>query len=166
MKMRTEAAAGELMREPIAKTFSPVRLFVSDEVTALFLEVPGHQRVDLARWPTCGIRSSVCVSQASGSTSFILADWMSVESVAQVLPPPAFPANRLFFRLCKDLHNRKNWLFAGSDKGGERIANILTIIETALCRARHKQVYADRRTMPIKQVFANVFSNIAVPRSA
>lgn len=26
---------------------------------------------------------------------------------------------------------RKNWLFAGSDKGGERIADILTIIETA-----------------------------------
>ena len=25
---------------------------------------------------------------------------------------------------------RKNCLFAGSDKGGERIANILTIIET------------------------------------
>lgn len=25
---------------------------------------------------------------------------------------------------------RKNWLFAGSDKGGERISNILTIIET------------------------------------
>jgi hypothetical protein len=25
---------------------------------------------------------------------------------------------------------RKNWLFAGSDSGGERIANILTIIET------------------------------------
>ena len=35
---------------------------------------------------------------------------------------------------------RKNWLFAGPDKGGERIANILTIIETALCRARHKAV--------------------------
>lgn len=29
------------------------------------------------------------------------------------------------------MHNRKNWLFAGSDKGGERIRNILTIIETA-----------------------------------
>ncbi len=27
---------------------------VSDEVTPLLLEVPGHQRVDLARWPTCG----------------------------------------------------------------------------------------------------------------
>ena len=26
---------------------------------------------------------------------------------------------------------RKNWLFAGSDKGGERAANILSLIETA-----------------------------------
>lgn len=66
---------------------------------------------------------------------------MSVESVAQVLPPPAFPANRLFFRLCKDLHNRKNWLFAGSDKGGERIANILTIIETAKLHGHNPETY-------------------------
>ena len=26
---------------------------------------------------------------------------------------------------------RKNWLFAGSDKGGKRAANILSLIETA-----------------------------------
>jgi len=26
---------------------------------------------------------------------------------------------------------RNNWLFAGSDAGGERTANILTLIETA-----------------------------------
>jgi hypothetical protein len=26
---------------------------------------------------------------------------------------------------------RKNWLFAGSDKGGERAASILSLIETA-----------------------------------
>jgi len=43
---------------------------------------------------------------------------------------------------------RRNWTFAGSDTGGERAAALYTLIETALCRARHKQVYADRRTMP------------------
>ena len=43
---------------------------------------------------------------------------------------------------------RKNYLFAGSDAGGERAAAAYTLVETALCRARHKAVYAARRTMP------------------
>ena len=87
------------------------------------------------------MRSSLCISHANGSASFILAVWMRVESVAHVLPPPAFPTNRLFLRLCRDLHNRKNWLFAGSDKGGERIANILTIIETAKLHGHNPETY-------------------------
>ncbi|MGZ2505404.1 transposase [Rhizobium beringeri] len=36
---------------------------------------------------------------------------------------------------------RKNWLFDGSDKGGERIANILTIIETAKLHGHNPEVY-------------------------
>ena len=36
---------------------------------------------------------------------------------------------------------RKNYLFAGSDSGGMRAAAMYTIIETALCRARHKAVW-------------------------
>ena len=36
---------------------------------------------------------------------------------------------------------RKNWLFAGSDKGGERIATILTIIETAKLHGHNPEVY-------------------------
>lgn len=36
---------------------------------------------------------------------------------------------------------RKNWLFAGSDKGGERIANVLTIIETAKMQGHNPEVY-------------------------
>jgi transposase len=43
---------------------------------------------------------------------------------------------------------RKNYLFAGADSGGIRAAAMYTLIETALCRARHNAVYADRRTMP------------------
>jgi transposase len=34
-------------------------------------------------------------------------------------------------RLCKCTHNRKNYLFAGSDRGGERAAAIYSLIETA-----------------------------------
>lgn len=36
---------------------------------------------------------------------------------------------------------RKNWLFAGSDKGGERIANVLTIIETAKLHGHNPEAY-------------------------
>ena len=36
---------------------------------------------------------------------------------------------------------RKNWLFAGSDEGGERIANILTIIETAKMNGHNPETY-------------------------
>lgn len=36
---------------------------------------------------------------------------------------------------------RKNWLFAGSNKGGERLANILTIIETAKLHGHNPEVY-------------------------
>ena len=43
---------------------------------------------------------------------------------------------------------RKSWLFAGSDRGGERAAAMYSLIVTCLCRARHRQVYAERRTMP------------------
>jgi hypothetical protein len=43
---------------------------------------------------------------------------------------------------------RHNWTFAGSDEGGRRAAAIYTLIHTCLCRARHKAVYADCRTMP------------------
>src|ERR1700694_5382805 len=43
---------------------------------------------------------------------------------------------------------RRNWTFAGSDAGGHRAAAVYTLIETALCRARHNAVYAARRTMP------------------
>ena len=43
---------------------------------------------------------------------------------------------------------RKSWLFAGSDRGGRACRSALHLIGTALCRARHRAVYAARRTMP------------------
>jgi transposase len=51
---------------------------------------------------------------------------------------------------------RKAWLFAGSDRGGERAAVMLSLIQTALCRERHKAVYAARRTMPNGLVFPRI----------
>ena len=44
--------------------------------------------------------------------------------------------------------SRKSALFAVIDEGGEHWAAIALLIETCLCRARHRQVYAARRTMP------------------
>jgi transposase len=61
---------------------------------------------------------------------------------------------------------RKNYLFAGSDAGGERAAAAYTLIETALCRARHKAVYADIRTMPNAAVFPIIHRDVGVRDSA
>ncbi|MCA3707657.1 MAG: transposase domain-containing protein, partial [Methylobacterium sp.] len=36
---------------------------------------------------------------------------------------------------------RKNWLFAGSDKGGERAAGILSLIETAKLNGLNPEAY-------------------------
>jgi hypothetical protein len=36
--------------------------------------------------------------------------------------------------------NRKNALFAGHDQGAENWACIASLVETCLCRARHRQV--------------------------
>ena len=41
---------------------------------------------------------------------------------------------------------RKNWLFAGSDKGGERIANMLTLIETAKMNGHNPETYPRGRS--------------------
>ncbi|ARO32376.1 IS66 family insertion sequence transposase domain-containing protein (plasmid) [Rhizobium sp. NXC14] len=43
---------------------------------------------------------------------------------------------------------RKNSMFVGNARGGETFAILASLINTALCRARHKALYADRRTMP------------------
>ena len=49
--------------------------------------------------------------------------------------------NSLFFLLCKALHNRKNWLFAGSDSGGERAALFYTLIRTAKLNGVEPEAY-------------------------
>ena len=37
--------------------------------------------------------------------------------------------------------HRKNWLFAGSDRGGERAAGILSLIETAKMNGLNPEAY-------------------------
>jgi transposase len=62
--------------------------------------------------------------------------------------------------------SRKNSLFAGSDEGGQNWACLASLIETALCRARHRQVYAARRTMPNGLVFPRDGRDLDLIRSA
>jgi hypothetical protein len=44
-------------------------------------------------------------------------------------------------RLCRALHKRKNFLFAGSDAGGEIVADAMTLIETAKLSGLNPQDY-------------------------
>ena len=62
--------------------------------------------------------------------------------------------------------NRKNALFAGSDEGAENWAMLASVIETCLCRARHRAVYAARRTMPSGVVFHRIRAEVHVNCSA
>ena len=61
---------------------------------------------------------------------------------------------------------RKSWLFCGSDRGGDRAAMRYGLIVTALCRARHRQVYAARRTMPSRVVFPRFLADLRLVGSA
>jgi transposase len=61
---------------------------------------------------------------------------------------------------------RKNYLFMGSDAGGERAAAIYSLVETALCRARRRAVYAARGTMPSGLVFPRILRSGHVIGSA
>jgi hypothetical protein len=54
-----------------------------------------------------------------------------------------------FLRLCKDLHNRKNWLRVGSERAGPVVAAILSVVET--CR---------RHQIPIRQYLASVLPGL------
>jgi hypothetical protein len=47
---------------------------------------------------------------------------------------------------------RKNYLFAGSDCGGERAAAMYSLIGSALCRTRHSADHAASLTMPKRSI--------------
>ncbi len=66
---------------------------------------------------------------------------MSEAIHAQASAPSSQPANRAFFLLCGALHNRKNWLFAGSDAGGERAAVFYTLIRSAKLNGIEPEAY-------------------------
>jgi IS66 C-terminal element len=61
--------------------------------------------------------------------------------IAAVLPPRGLPTKRLFLRLWQDFHNRKNYLFAGSDCGGERAAAMYSLIGSAKLNGLDPELY-------------------------
>jgi transposase len=52
-------------------------------------------------------------------------------TVAARWPARNDPANSQLFRLCMAVHNRNNWLFAGSLRAGQRAATIMSLIQSA-----------------------------------
>ena len=64
-------------------------------------------------------------------------------------PASLLPRWIQFLRLCKDLHNRKNWLHVGSERAGPRVAAILSVVET--CRRQH---------IPIRQYLGSVLPGL------
>ena len=45
------------------------------------------------------------------------------------------------FLLCEDLHNRKNYLFLGSDAGGERAATMYSLLGTVKLNGINPETY-------------------------
>ncbi len=45
------------------------------------------------------------------------------------------------FRLCADAHNRKNWLFAGSLRTGQRAAAVMSLIQSAKLNGHNPYAY-------------------------
>src|SRR5512133_412678 len=67
---------------------------------------------------------------ANGSMSWCLQLPVKEYSTAAVRPPRSLPRKVQFFRLCQARHNRKNWLFAGSDRGGQTAAVLMSLCTT------------------------------------
>jgi hypothetical protein len=64
-----------------------------------------------------------------------------VRIAATLGPAYSLPKWIQFFRLCTRAHKRKNYLFAGSDAGGQRAAAIYRLIGTAKLNGINPQAY-------------------------
>ena len=67
-------------------------------------------------------------------------------------PPSSLPTNKKFFLLCVARHNRKNFLFVGSEEGGQRAAVAYSLIESAKLNGIDPYLY-------IKDVLTQVWTH-------
>ncbi len=58
-----------------------------------------------------------------------------------VLSPQFRPTKNPIFLLCKPFHKRKNWLFAGSLRSGQRGAAIMSLIRSAKINGHDPYAY-------------------------
>jgi len=61
-------------------------------------------------------------------------------------------------RLCQAWHNRKNWLFAGSEEGGQNLAILLSLVETCKRNGVNPHTYLEDA---LKRVSTTPASRIA-----
>ena len=100
----------------------------------------------------------------------IAANPIRIEPVGRLDPLPRRRPYRDRFQFCRAINAtyciEKNSLFAGHDQGAQNWACLASLVETCLCRVRHKQVYAVRGTMPNRLIFPRIRSNRPVIGSA
>ena len=65
-----------------------------------------------------------------------------MEKIAATFGPASLlPRCTQFLRLCESSHNRKNYLFCGSNAGGERAAAIYSLVGTAKLNGLDPELY-------------------------
>jgi len=124
------------------------RLAARDQLTRpLWKELHVWLKLERGRVPDGG--------SIAGAIDYSLNSWTSL---TRHLEDGAVPIDNNFIeRQIKPwAMGRKAWLFCGSELAGQRAAIVMSLVQSALCRARHRADYADRRTMP---------SGLAFPRT-
>ncbi len=62
-------------------------------------------------------------------------------TAAARLPARKLPANSQLLRLCRARHNRKAWLFCGSELAGQRAAVVMSLVQSAKLHGHDPWVY-------------------------
>lgn len=62
---------------------------------------------------------------------FILAVWIKLMMSAARSPAAKLPLKSQFLRSCESSHERKAWLFAGSELAGQRAAIVMSLVQSA-----------------------------------
>ena len=93
------------------------------------------------------LRSLSSKSETAGAIRYALSRWRALTRYTEdgLLEIDNSAAERALRAVAL---GRKNFLFAGSDCGGERAAAMYTLIGSALCRNRHRADHAVLPTMP------------------
>lgn len=70
-----------------------------------------------------------------------MADWTRLITIAARCPANALPAKSHARRSCSYVHERRNWLFAGTLLAGQRAAAITSLIQSAKLNGHDPYAY-------------------------